>query len=123
MGTSPGNKPTIRVLSASMDAGLNNSRALLLRGEGFEVETTESLGTAHQLIENKQFDILIFGSTLPRDACWTLSEAFRKHQAGGTIVEILPSPWAAPRNQPDRTVVGSDEQAKLVAVVREAVQP
>ena len=119
MGTTPAAKSATRVLSASIDAGLNRSRALLLRDHGFEVETSESLETARHLIENRKFDILIFGSTLPRDACWTLAQAFRKHH-GGKIIEILPSPWAAPRNRPDVTIVGSDEQAELVAAIRES---
>ena len=104
-----------------MDAGLNRSRALLLRDHGFEVETAESLEKANRLIKDEQFNVLIFGSTLPRDACWTLAETFREQHATGKIIEILPSPWVAPRNRPDATVVGSDEQAKLVAVIREAV--
>ncbi len=122
MGTTPASKSATRVLSASFDAGLNRSRALLLRDHGFDVETSESLETAHHLIENRKFDVLIFGSTLPSDACWTLGQAFRKHHAAGKIIEILPSPWAAPRNRPDATVVGSDEQAKLVAAIRETAR-
>jgi len=120
VGTTPAVKYATRILSASLDSGLNHSRALLLREHGFEVETAASLETARQLIEKREFNILIFGSTLPRDACWTLAGVFRERHPGGKIIEILPSPWAAPRNRPDATVVGSDEQAKLVTVIRQA---
>ncbi len=103
-----------------MDAGLNHSRALLLRDHGFEVETSDTIEKAHRLIESERFEILIFGSTLPSDACWRLAAAFRERHPGGKIIEILPSPWAVARNRPDATVVGSDEQAKLVSVIRQA---
>ena len=121
MGTTPAKKPAIRILSASMDAGLNRSRALLLREHGFDVNTSESLEQATQLIEAEHFDVLIFGSTLSRDACWTLAEAFRKRHAAGKIVEILPSPWSTPRASVDATVVGSEEPAKLVASIQQHV--
>jgi len=111
---------SIRILSASTDAGLNHSRALLLREHGFKVDLSNTVEKAEQLIENETYDVLIFGSTLPTDACWSLAAAFRSRHPGGAIIEILPSPWAAPRNRPDATVVGSDEQAKLIATIREA---
>lgn len=121
MGTTPAKKPAVRILSASTDAGLNHSRALLLREHGFEVKTSESLEQATQLIETEDFDVLIFGSTLSRDACWTLAEAFRKRHARGKIIEILPSPWSTPRAAVDATVIGSEEPAKLVASIQKDV--
>ena len=122
MGTTPSAKTTVRVLSASTDPGLNHSRALLLRDQGFVVETCESVDKAQILISQGNFDALIFGSTLTRDACWQLEQAFRRHHSRGVIVEILPSPWAAARNHPDATVVGTDEPASLVNVLLEAVE-
>ena len=111
----------IRILSASVDRSLNNARALLLRHHGFEVVTSESNETARELIEGHQFDLLIFGSTLPRDTCWELAEMFRKHNSVGKVIEIIPSPWASPKNRPDATVVSTDEPGLLIATIREHV--
>lgn len=108
----------IRVLSASVDSSLNQSRAMLLRHHGFDVKTSESLEHAREQIAEYLFDVLIFGSTLPRDICWQLAEVFRQRNANGRIVEILPSPWAAPKNRPDATVVSSDEATKLISTIR-----
>lgn len=121
MGTTPAKKPAVRILSASTDAGLNQSRALLLREHGFEVKTCESVENATRLIEEENFDVLIFGSTLSRDGCWRLAEAFRKRHAAGRIIEILPSPWSTPRAAVDATVIGSEEPAKLVASIQRDV--
>jgi CheY-like chemotaxis protein len=112
-------KKPIRVLSASTDPGLNHTRELLLRHYGFDVTTSESKDRAREQIERSRFDVLIFGSTLPRDTCWELAEAFRKSNLAGRVIEIIPSPWAAPKNQPDATVVSSDEPSKLAATIRE----
>ena len=109
----------IRVLSASVDPGLNHARALVLRHHGFEVTTCESVQHASEQIQSQHFDVLVFGSTLPRDTCWQLAAIFRQRNAAGKIVEILPSPWAAPKNRPDATVVSSDEVGTLVSTIIE----
>ncbi len=108
----------IRVLSASVDPGLNRTRGLLLRHHGFDVVTSDSLQHAREQIENGVFDVLIFGSTFPSDTCWQLAGAFRKHNATGRIIEILPSPWAAPKNRPDATVASDQEPTKLITLIR-----
>jgi CheY-like chemotaxis protein len=113
-------RPT-RILSASVDPSLNYTRALLLRQHGFEVTTSESLQRARDQIRAYNFDVLLFGSTLPRDICWQLAEFFRRRNANGKIIEILPSPRAAPKNQPDATVLSSDEPTSLVEVIRETL--
>ncbi len=107
-----------RVLSASVDSGLNAARAMLLQDHGFDVTTSENVEHAIQEIKRRELDVLIFGSTLPRDNCWTLAEVFRRHHSSGKIVEILPSPWAAPKNRPDAVVISSDEPERLVAAIR-----
>jgi hypothetical protein len=109
----------LRVLSASIDPGLNHARGLLLRHHGFEVTTSDTIEHAREQIQQRLFDVLIFGNTLPRDTCWQLAGIFRQHNATGKIIEILPSPWAAPKNNPDATVVSSDEPTGLVATIRE----
>jgi hypothetical protein len=110
---------TTRILSASVDANLNYTRALLLRHHGFEVTTSESLQDARDQIEAYNFDVLVFGSTLPRDICWQLAGLFRSRNAQGRIIEILPSPWATPKNNPDATVVSSDEPTSLVKTIHQ----
>jgi hypothetical protein len=112
---------TTRILSASVDANLNYTRALLLRHHGFEVTTSESLQDARDQIEAYNFDVLVFGSTLPRDICWQLAGLFRSRNAQGRIIEILPSPWATPKNNPDATVVSSDEPTSLVKTIRQGL--
>jgi hypothetical protein len=111
----------LRVLSASIDPGLNYARGLLLRHHGFEVTTSNSTEHAREQIQQHLFDVLIFGNTLPRDTCWQLAGIFRQRNASGKIIEILPSPWAAPKNNPDATVVSSDEPTELVATIREGM--
>jgi DNA-binding NtrC family response regulator len=81
----------IRVLSASVDAHLNHTRAQLLRRHGFDVITTESSEHAREQLKSAPFDVLIFGATLTRDMCWELAEVFRQSNWDGKIVEILPS--------------------------------
>ncbi len=121
MGNTPVSDVAIRVLCLSLDPGLNHSRALLLRDHGFVVETCESIDKGHRLIETGNYEVLIFGNTLPNDTCWMLEQVFRKHHPRGTMIEIRPSPWAAARSQADATVVGSDEPSTLVHAIRDAV--
>jgi hypothetical protein len=113
-----GEKLPIRILSASLDSGLNRSRALLLRHYGFDVTTSESKEHAREQIERSRFDVLIFGNTLPQDTCWELAAVFRRHNSKGKIIEIVPSPWAAPKNQPDFSVVGTAEPDQLISTIR-----
>jgi CheY-like chemotaxis protein len=108
----------VRVLSASNDPDLNRARALLLRHHGFDVTISHSKESARQEIETSLFDVLIFGNTLPSDTCWELAAVFRSRNASGRIIEILPSPWANPKNRPDATVVSTDEPEKLIATIR-----
>jgi DNA-binding NtrC family response regulator len=113
----------IRVLSASVDPDLNHSRALLLRQHGFDVITSESTEHARDQLNSSSFDVLIFGSTLAREACWELAETFRKHNSRGRIIEILPHPAASPKNQPDALVVSAEEPSKLVTTIHENLNP
>ena len=109
----------IRVLSASADPQLNQSRALLLRSHGFDVTTSESSRQAREHMTYSVFDVLIFGATLPRDTCWELAEVFRECNSNGKIIEIVPSPDAPVKNQPDAVVVSTDEPSKLVTAIRD----
>jgi DNA-binding NtrC family response regulator len=119
--TAPISKKPIHVLSASTDPGLNSARAQLLRHYGFHVVATESKEEAHEHIERGDFHVLIFGSTLGRDTCWELAAVFRRRNAKGKIIEIVPTPWAAPKNQPDAIVASSDEAEKLITTIRVAI--
>ena len=113
-----GHTQPIRILSASIDPGLNQSRALLLRHYGFDVTTSESKEHAREQIECSRFDVLIFGNTLPSDTCWELAKIFRHHNSKGKIIEIIPSPWAAPKSHPDASVVGTAEPEQLISTIR-----
>jgi hypothetical protein len=113
----PTEQNPIRILSASFDHSLNESRAVLLRHHGFDTITTESEQTAVELLESQPFHFLIFGSTLGTDTCWKLAVVYRKYNPKGKVIEIIPSQWASPKNQPDATVVSS-EPGTLIATIR-----
>ena len=106
----------IRIFSASGDQLLNHSRALFLRRYGFEVTTTISKQEASKQLETGTYDVLIFGATLPTDACWELAEIFRKRNSKGKIIEVVPSATSPPKNRPD-AIVSADEPIKLVATI------
>ena len=101
---------------------LNQARALLLRHHGFDVVSTESKDYAVERIQKDSFHVLLFGSTLPRDTCWELAEVFRKHNPAGKIIEIVPSPWSAPKNRPDAIVVSTEAADKLISAIREQLE-
>ena len=107
----------IRVLSASVDHLLNHSRALFLRRCGFEVTTSSSKEHAREQLDAATYDVLIFGTTLSRDACLELAEFFRKRNSRGKIIEVVPSEAPMPKNQPDAIVASADEPAKLVTTI------
>jgi DNA-binding NtrC family response regulator len=110
----------LRVFSASSDANLNDARALLLRQHGFDVTTSESSDHAQQQLKSSTFDVLIFGATLPHKACWDLAAAFRQSNAAGRIIEILPTRFDVPKNQPDSVVVSDEEATRLITTIRES---
>lgn len=122
MNTIEEKEQTIRVLSASADSQLNHFRALLLRQHGFDVTTSESSEHAREQMKSSLFDVLIFGTTLPREMCWELAEVFRQSNLNGKIIEIVPSPETPLKNQPDAVVMSTDEPSRLVATIRENLQ-
>jgi len=105
-------------LSASIDRTLNRSRALLLRRYGFQVTTSNSEKHASEKIVSSSFDVLIFGTTLPRDSCWQLADVFRRHNSRGKIIEIIPAAWSMPKNKPDATVVSTDQAEALITTIQ-----
>jgi CheY-like chemotaxis protein len=117
--TRQGKKNPIRVLSASIDRNLNRSRALLLRRYGFQVTTSNSPEHATEKIASSAFDVLIFGTTLPRDTCWQLADVFRRRNSRGKIIEIIPAAWSAPKNKPDATVVSTDQAEALITTIQQ----
>ena len=110
----------IRVLSASNDPNLNANRANLLREYGLSVTTAESIEQATQYLKESPFDLLIFGSTLPKEACTKLAAVFRHSSQSGKIVEVLPSYSDAPKNHPDAIIAVEDEKYSLISVIAEA---
>lgn len=116
-----GRERPITILSASVDPYLNNSRALLLRHNGFEVVNSETNETAQEHIETSKFDVLIFGTTLPRDTCWELAGRFRKRNSKGKVIEIVPAPWSSPKNNPDAVVASMDDPENLITAIRKHV--
>ncbi len=86
---------------------------------GCEVVTSLSKSHAHDLIQSRAFDLLIFGNSLTPNACQELAKVFRLRHPRGKIVEILAAHWDLPMNQPDITTVGPQE---LVAAIREVAR-
>src|SRR5690242_17095555 len=111
----------IRVLSASGDPNLNAIRADLLRGYGLSVTTVESLELATNYLNDSRFDVLIFGSTLPKEACLELAAVFRHRSIAGKIVEVIPSYSDAPKNQPDAIIAIDDEKYSLISIIIETL--
>jgi len=99
----------LRVLSASADPALRQSRELLLREAGCEVETSLSKLHAHELLQSQHFDVLVFGNSLTANACNELARVFRGRNPSGRIIEIVSAPWDSPMNQPDSTAASPEE--------------
>jgi CheY-like chemotaxis protein len=103
-----------RVLSASADPALRQTRELVLIGEGCEVKTSLSKAHAHELIKSHLFDILVFGNSLSPGTCQELAKSFRLRNPQGKIIEILASKWDSPMNQPDAVAAGPEELVSLI---------
>jgi CheY-like chemotaxis protein len=109
-----------RVLSASADPALRQTRELVLIGEGCEVTTSLSKAHAHELTKSHVFDVLVFGNSLSRDTCQELARSFRLRNPQGKIIEILASKWDPPMNQPDAVAAGPEELVSLIRCFAQA---
>lgn len=95
---------------------------MLLEQFGFNAVYSESKEHALALMEKGQVDVLVFGSSLPRDTCWHLAQVFRSKNPDGKIIEILPAVWASAKNRPDATVLSSDEPDLLPRTIHVLLQ-
>jgi len=109
----------IRILLATADPMLRESRKAVLRSFGFDATASESTQHALDLMKAKTFDILILGNTLLPDDCVKLSAEFRKHRPSGRILEILPASGHDCKDHPDATVVGLDGPLALRTAIDE----
>jgi DNA-binding response OmpR family regulator len=107
----------VRILLATTDPGLRESRIAVLRSFGFDTTASDSTKHAVDLVKSKHFDILILGNSLSPDECVKISAAFRTHRPSGRIVEILPASGHDCKDHPDATVVGLDGPLALRAAI------
>jgi DNA-binding NtrC family response regulator len=56
-----------RILSISYDEALLHTRELMLRREGFEVESALSISAALHACEKGSFDLVIMGHSIPQE--------------------------------------------------------
>lgn len=112
---------TIRVLLATADPVLRETRVALLTQFGFEAAASTSIQNAIDLIQATPFDLLVLGNTLSPEACSQISKAFRQHRPKGRVVEILPASGADCNDSPDATVIGLDGPSALREVLWEQI--
>ena len=108
-----------RVLLATADPVLRETRVALIKSFGFHTTASTSLEHALRLIADMPFDILVIGHTLTAEACDTISREFRKHKSQGRIIEILRSFGDDSKCHPDVTVVGLEGPLRLRDVLLE----
>jgi DNA-binding response OmpR family regulator len=56
-----------RILSISYDQALLHTRAMMLSGEGFEVESAVGFSAAIHACEKGKFDLMIMGHSIPTE--------------------------------------------------------
>jgi hypothetical protein len=111
-----------RILLATSDPGLRESRTAVLRCFGFDVTASKSTQHALELIGSRSFDLLVLGNTLTPDACREISIAFRRCRPTGRIVEILPASGVDCKSDPDVSVVGLDGPIALRGAIDEQLR-
>jgi len=108
MNASAPKEAPIRILLATADAALRESRRALIESFGFHVSTSATETQALQLLQSDQFQLLILGHTLTSAECCKIAKAFRGRQPKGRVIEIARSMDSEPLNNPDAIVVGLD---------------
>ena len=113
---------TYRVLLATSDLNLRDTRTALLQSFGLDATSSDSTSDAVELIRNVPFDLLVLGHTLSDEDCATISTAFRLFRPHGRIVEILPASGADCRADADAQVIGLDGPTVLKKVIFEQLR-
>jgi CheY-like chemotaxis protein len=112
MSSAPSTAP-IRVLLATADPMLRETRKALIQSFGFDVTASKTEDDALSHMRTERFDLLVLGHTLPARECRNLANAFRVYHPNGRIIEIIRTHGMSPVNNPDAIVVGMDGQIAL----------
>jgi CheY-like chemotaxis protein len=102
-----------RILLATADPVLRDTRKAVIENFGFDVKVSTTIQNALDLINSERFEILVLGHTLSSQECCKLARAFRQRRASGRVIEIARYEGAQPLNNPDAVVVGMDGPAAL----------
>jgi CheY-like chemotaxis protein len=106
-----------RILLATKDPLLRETRKLLVAGFGFYVEAPNDQRETQALIQSESFDLLILGNTLDPETIVGLAAEYRKQQPHGRIIEIVDSAYEEPVDSPDAIVVALDGPLALQHVI------
>ncbi len=77
-----------RVLSISYDPVLLNTRGMILRQEGYEVESAQTLQEAVELSRSTRFDVVIIGHSIPAEDQQHMAEEVRKNCPGVLVIAL-----------------------------------
>ena len=107
-----------RILLASPNPVLSQTREALIRSFGFDVSATSGETDAFDMMEGVRFDLLlVIGHSLGSVGAARLAKAFRGHNPRGRVIEIAARPGLPPLNNPDAVVVGLDGPVALQSVL------
>lgn len=77
-----------RVLSISYDPVLLNTRGMILRQEGYAVESAQTFQDAIELSRNTRFDAVIIGHSIPAEDQREMADEVRKNCPGVLIIAL-----------------------------------
>lgn len=122
MNASVPTEARVRVLLATADPLLRETRRALIRSFGFEVIASSTVEDTTELLLSNRFELLVLGHSLTSKDCCAVAKVFRQHHPHGRIVEIASSPAMPPLNNPDATVVGMDGPDALRTILEQQAQ-
>ncbi len=77
-----------RILSISYDPVLLNTRGMILRQEGYAVDSAQTLQEAVKLSRSTRFDVVIIGHSIPAEDQQQMAEEVRKNCPGVLVVAL-----------------------------------
>lgn len=104
-----------RVLLVGYDAGLLETRRLLLQGSGFRVSVAGNRADALAACRARHFDLAILGNAVPRADKLVIIAELR--QQGDALVLALRTPNESPLPQADRNAFPPERPEEFAQVV------
>jgi DNA-binding NtrC family response regulator len=111
-----------RILVATSDAALRESRSAVIAALGYSVVAPSDVEEIEGLIKREGFAVLVLGHSLESEMALRLAAHFRRHQPHGRIIEILKMSGSLPTTQSDATLVGLDGPVALQRCVQEQLR-